>query len=67
MNIKLKILPHQTEALNAVTKVLKDVRITSNNPIYQNPIIDINDDKISYNIEEIWVGEAEYRDKALWV
>ncbi|WP_130806023.1 type III restriction-modification system endonuclease [Senegalia massiliensis] len=63
MNIKLKILPHQTEALNAVTKVLKDVRITSNNPIYQNPIIDINDDKISYNVEEIWEGEAEYRDK----
>lgn len=63
MNIKLKILPHQTEALNAITKVLEDVRIITNNPIYQNPKIDTDDNKIYSNIEKIWNGESEYKNK----
>lgn len=57
MDIQLKILPHQTECLKAMTGVFKDVRITSNNPIYQNPMIDLNDEQIKENINKIWDGE----------
>jgi len=57
MDIQLKILPHQIECLKAITSVFGDVRITSNNPIYQNPIIDLEDEKLQENIDRIWDGE----------
>lgn len=57
MDIQLKRLPHQIECLRAITSVFEDVRITSNNPIYQNPIIDLKDDRIIENIDRIWDGK----------
>lgn len=57
MDIQLKRLPHQIECLKAITSVFEDVRITSNNPIYQNPIIDLKDDRIIENIDRIWDGK----------
>lgn len=57
MDIRLKLLPHQTECLKAIISVFKDIRITSNNPIYQNPIIDLNDDKLMENVNTIWSGK----------
>lgn len=57
MDIQLKMLPHQIECLKAITSVFRDVRITTNNPIYQNPIIDLGDEKIQENIDRIWNGE----------
>lgn len=57
MDIQLKLLPHQTECLKAITSVFEDVRITSNNPIYQNPIVDLKDDRIIENIDRIWEGK----------
>ena len=59
MQIQLKHLPHQTDAINAICKVLEDVRISTTNAIHQNPIIDIQDEAISRNISEIWNGDVE--------
>jgi type III restriction enzyme len=57
MDIQLKKLPHQIECLEAITSVFNGVHITSENPIFQNPIIDLNDTSIFENIDEIWTGE----------
>jgi len=54
MTIQLKILKHQTEALNSITNVLRDVRISNKNPIHQNPLIDLNDPQIKKNIADTW-------------
>src|SRR5699024_7998262 len=54
MTIQLKILKHQTEALNSITNVLRDVRISNKNPIHQNPLIDLNDHQIKKNIADTW-------------
>ncbi len=50
-----KVLTYQ--CLKAITSVFEDVRITSNNPIYQNPIIYLKDDRIIENIDRIWDGQ----------
>ena len=47
MEIQLKQLSHQTDCIKAICKVFDDVKITTNNPIYQNPLIDLNDENIS--------------------
>lgn len=54
MTIELNILPHQTETLNSITKVFEDVIIKTDNPIHQNPVINLRDPKIQKNIEDIW-------------
>ncbi|MFT9597692.1 type III restriction-modification system endonuclease [Mesobacillus sp.] len=59
MQIQLKHLPHQTNAINAICKVLKDVQISRVNAIHQNPIIDLKDETISTNITDIWNGDIE--------
>lgn len=59
MQIQLKHLPHQTDAIRAICKVFEGVKITNNNSVYQNPVIDIKDEVISKNISEIWNGEIE--------
>ena len=46
MEIQLKQLSHQTDCIKAICKVFDDVKITTNNPIYQNPLIDLNDENI---------------------
>lgn len=58
MDIQLKLLPHQTECLKAFVSVFEDVKISSNNPIYQNPIIDLEDEKLVENITRIWDGKG---------
>lgn len=57
MEIQLKILPHQTTSLRAVMSVFKDVKINYNNPVHQNPLLDLSDPKISMNINSIWSGD----------
>lgn len=57
MDIQLKLLPHQTDCLKAIVSVFEDVRISSNNPIYQNPIIDLEDEKLEENITRVWEGK----------
>ena len=59
MEIQLKQLSHQTDCIKAICKVFDDVKITTNNPIYQNPLIDLNDENIIENIKEIWNGGIE--------
>ncbi|SFE33998.1 type III restriction enzyme [Lentibacillus persicus] len=54
MAIELNIIPHQTEVLNTIAEVFKDVEITTENPIHQNPIINLNDNQIQENIDRIW-------------
>ncbi|MBC3887983.1 type III restriction-modification system endonuclease [Acetobacterium paludosum] len=59
MEIQLKILPHQTNCLGAICKVFEGVQISTNNPIYQNPIINLDDKQIIENIDELWVGDID--------
>lgn len=57
MDIQLKLLPHQTECLKAITSIFEDVKISSNNPIYQNPIISLEDEKLEESITRVWEGK----------
>jgi len=59
MQIQLKHLPHQTDTIDAICKVLEDVNITNENTIFQNPLIDLQDQNIKKNIDEIWEGQVE--------
>lgn len=59
MKIQLKILPHQTRAIGAVTRVFKDVEINNKNSIYENLEIKVEDKKIVENIEDIQKGNFD--------
>lgn len=60
MKIKLKSnLEHQNNAIKAIVSVFNNVLINSSNNIYQNPIIDLNDDDIINNIKLIQSGGCE--------
>lgn len=60
MTIQLeKNLPHQINALKAVMSVFKDVNIKKNNPIHQNPILDLEDSQLYRNIDCLWEGSIE--------
>lgn len=56
MSIELSILPHQNDFLKAVRKAFEDIRILDADEIYQNPIIDLSDERIKENIVELWDG-----------
>ena len=49
MKIQLQILPHQTNAVDIVNEVFRDVEFISGN-ISQNPIFDVRDLRIKENI-----------------
>lgn len=58
MKIQLKgDLPHQNRALNAVNSVLENVQLLTDNNIYQNPIINLQDPRIGDNIKRVQMGE----------
>ncbi|MGF3076517.1 type III restriction-modification system endonuclease [Facklamia sp. P12955] len=56
MTIELSILPHQEDFLKAIRKAFGDIRITRTKELFQNPIIDLEDEKLKENIEELWRG-----------
>lgn len=56
MKIQLQILPHQTNAVNIVNEVFRDVEFISGN-ISQNPIFDVRDFRIKENIKNIQNGK----------
>lgn len=56
MSIELSILPHQNDFLKAIQKAFEGVRILDAKEVYQNPIIDLEDDQIKENINELWKG-----------
>ena len=56
MTIELSILPHQEDFLKAVRKAFGDIRVKSGEDIHQNPLIDLNDEKIKENINDLWKG-----------
>ena len=53
MEIKLSILPHQTECLDRISKVFENINIGTTDDIFSNPIFKDNDTKLKSNIEEI--------------
>ena len=55
MKIQLQILPHQTNAIDIVNEVFRDVEFISGN-ISQNPIFDVRDLRIKENIKNIQNG-----------
>lgn len=48
MTIELSILPHQNDFLEAVRKAFEDIRVLDSESIYQNPIIDLEDNKLFF-------------------
>ncbi len=56
MSIELSILPHQNDFLKAIQKAFEGIRILDAKEVYQNPIIDLEDDQIKENINELWKG-----------
>lgn len=56
MSIKLSILPHQEDFIKAVRKAFEGIRVLESKDIYQNPIIDLRDEKIKENINNLWNG-----------
>ena len=56
MKIQLQILPHQTNAVDIVNEVFRDVEFISGN-ISQNPIFDVRDLRIKENIKNIQNGK----------
>lgn len=56
MSIELSILPHQDDFLKAIQKAFEGIRIKSSENIYQNPLIDLDDNKIFENINDLWEG-----------
>ncbi|HDX8652192.1 TPA: type III restriction-modification system endonuclease [Staphylococcus aureus] len=60
MVIKLeKNLPHQLSAIKAVNTVFEDVDMLTENPVHQNPLIDLSNPKIKSNISSIWEGQVD--------
>lgn len=55
MKLQLQILPHQTNAVDIVNEVFRDVKFISGN-ISQNPIFDVRDLRIKENIKNIQNG-----------
>ena len=53
MGIKLSILPHQTECIERICKVLENVEIENTNDLFSNPIFNTDDIKIQNNIRLI--------------
>ncbi len=56
MSIELSILPHQNDFLKAIRKAFDDIRVRPSDNIYQNPLIDLEDSKISENIKALREG-----------
>lgn len=56
MNIELSILPHQEAFIKAVRKGFEDIRVDKPKENYQNPIINLSDERIYENITELWNG-----------
>lgn len=56
MSIELSILPHQENFLKAIRKTFNGVEINHKVKNYQNPIIDLFDNKLNGNISELWKG-----------
>lgn len=56
MSIELSILPHQNDFLKAIQKAFEGIRILDAKEVYQNPIIDLEDDQLKENINELWKG-----------
>lgn len=56
MSIELSILPHQNDFLKAIRKAFDGICVRPSENIYQNPIIDLGDSKISENIKALWEG-----------
>lgn len=59
MKIKLKILRHQVDSINAVKNVFKNIKLKNGKDIYQNPIFDPKDNKFIENIQKIQNGDIE--------
>ena len=59
MKIKLKILQHQVDSINAVKNVFKNIKLNNGKDIYQNPIFDPKDNKFIANIQKIQNGDIE--------
>ena len=53
MKIKLKILQHQVDSINAIKNVFKNIKLKNGKDIYQNPIFDPKDNKFIENIQKI--------------
>ena len=59
MKIKLKILQHQVDSINAIKNVFKNIKLKNGKDIYQNPIFDPKDNKFIENIQKIQNGHIE--------
>ena len=58
-------LPHQQKAIDAVCKVLDGVAITPPVQFYENPQIDLEDHRLTVNLQKIQnTIPAEYRSSA---
>lgn len=56
MAIELTILPHQDDFLKALKKAFTDIRVTTSDEPYANPLIDFSDPTIKKNINQLWNG-----------
>ncbi|HEC2152372.1 TPA: type III restriction-modification system endonuclease [Staphylococcus delphini] len=56
MSIELAILPHQNDFLKAIRKTFEDISIIPGEDIHQNPVINLDDNKIMENINDLWNG-----------
>lgn len=56
MSIELSILPHQDDFLKAVRKAFEGIGVSNSEDIHQNPIIDLDDNRLKENINELWSG-----------
>ena len=59
-------LPHQQKAVDAIVKVFDDVHFEKPTQLYENPKIDLSDEKIANNIKDLQTNnennvDAEYR------
>ena len=61
MGIKLEILPHQTECIDRISKVFKDVKLKGNG-LNSNPVFEINSPKLAKNINDI---QENYNDSKI--
>ena len=57
MKIKLKILQHQVDSINAIKNVFKNIKFKNGEDIYQNPIFDPKDNEFVENIQKIQNGD----------
>ena len=63
MKIKLKILKHQVDSINAIKNVFKNIKFKNGKDIYQNPIFDSKDNEFIENIQRIQNGDIEGLNK----